>query len=106
MQDLWIVSDAPTRAAAIRRQLDGIFTVKIVEPGRLGDTQPPPRVLCDVDFSNGSQVASLKAWLGRKPKDGKVVFAVDKASHLQAIQAKALGAMHVLHRPLERKALL
>ncbi len=106
MQDLWIVSDAPTRAAAIRRQLDGIFTLHVVELGRIGDTPPPQLVLCDVDFTNGSQVANLKAWLGRKPNDGKVVFAVDKTSHLQAIQAKALGAMHVLHRPLERKTLI
>ncbi|HUI95605.1 MAG TPA: HD domain-containing phosphohydrolase [Xanthobacteraceae bacterium] len=106
MQDLWIVSDSPTRAAAIRRQLDGIFALHVVELGRMADTEPPPLLLCDVDFTNGSQVASLKTWLRRKPKDGKVVFAVDKASHLQAIQAKALGAVGVLHRPLDRKALV
>ncbi len=106
MQDLWIVSDSATRAEAIRRKLDGIFAPHVVAFDRIGDIEPPRDLLCDVDFANSGQVAKLKEWLGRKPKGGKVVFAVDKASHLQVIQAKALGAMAVLHRPVERKALI
>src|SRR5215472_14732631 len=106
MQDLWIVSDMPTKAAGIRRQLDGMFALHFVALSRIGETEPPPSLLIDVDFTNGSLVAGLKTWLGRKPKDGKLIVAVDKASHLQAIQARALGALGVLHRPLQGKALI
>jgi putative nucleotidyltransferase with HDIG domain len=107
MQDLWIVSDTPIKVAAIRRQLDEIFTLNFVALGRIDGTEPPPQqLLVDVDFANGSLVVELKKWLRRKPKNGKIIVVVDKASHLQAIQAKALGATGVVHRPLQRKALI
>jgi putative nucleotidyltransferase with HDIG domain len=106
LPDLWIVNDTPTKAAAIRRQLDEVFALHLVALARIGATEPPPHLLIDVEFANGTLVAALKEWLGRKPKDCKVIVAVDKASHFQAIQAKALGATAVVQRPLQRKPLV
>lgn len=106
MNELWIVSDLPSKAAAIRRQLDGLFDLHFVVVSRISEIEPPRYLLVDVDLTDSSQAAKLKAWLSRKPKDGKVIFAVDKASHFQAVQAKALGAMAALHRPLGREVLI
>jgi len=90
MQELWILSDRPTQAAAIRRQLDGIFEAHFVELGRIGATEPPQYLLLDVDFTNGSQVAELKEWLRRKPKGGKVVFAVDNSRRMMGLRGRSL----------------
>ena len=48
----------------------------------------------------------LKEWLKRKPKAGKVIFVIDKASRTEEIQANALGATDVIHRPINGRALL
>jgi putative nucleotidyltransferase with HDIG domain len=106
MQTLCIVIDTPTKAAAIRRQLDGIFDLDCLDFDRIGDTEPPRELLFDIDFSRSGRAAKVKEWLERKPKDAKVIFAIDKASHLQSIQATALGATGILNRPFERQALI
>jgi HD-GYP domain-containing protein (c-di-GMP phosphodiesterase class II) len=58
-------------------------------------------VLFDINLRDGQHLLELKEWLNRKPKDGKVVFITDKASHAQDIQARALGATHIVHRPFD-----
>ena len=59
-------------------------------------------VCCSTSISETApHLLELKTWLSRKPKDGKVVFITDKASHVQAIQAQALGATDIVHRPLD-----
>jgi putative nucleotidyltransferase with HDIG domain len=106
MQKLWIVSDTPSKAAAIRRQLDGIFDLRFLDLNRIRDTEPPQNVLFDVDCTHSGRVVKVKEWLRHKAKDSKIIFAIDKASHLQVIQARALGAMGILYRPFERKELI
>jgi len=103
---LCIVTDLPSKAAAIQRQLGGIFEPYWVELHRIHDAVPAPYLVFDVDFTRSERAVRVKEWLSRKPKDAKVIFAVDKASHLQTIQATALGATGILHRPFEREALI
>src|SRR3954466_13161512 len=106
MNKLCIFSDAGGKSAAIRRQLGGIFDLTFldVENVRAADSQLP--VLLDIDLSDGPHLLELKKWLSLKPKDGKVVCVTDKASHAQAIQALALGATNIVHRPLDAKTLV
>jgi putative nucleotidyltransferase with HDIG domain len=106
MQKLCIVIDTPTKAAAIRRQLDGIFDLDCLDYDRIWDTEPPRELLFDIDLSRSGRAAKVKEWLERKPEDAQVIFAIDKTSHLQSIQATALGATGILHRPIERGALV
>jgi putative nucleotidyltransferase with HDIG domain len=106
MQRLCIVIDTPTKAAAIRRELDGIFDLHCLDFDRISDTAPPRELLFDIDFGRSGRAAKVKGWLKRKPKDAKVIFAIDKTSHLQSIQATALGATGILNRPFERPALI
>jgi putative nucleotidyltransferase with HDIG domain len=106
MQRLCIVVDTPAKAAAIRRQLDGIFDLYCLDLDRICDTEPPRELLFDIDFSRSGRAAVVKEWLRRKPKDAKVIFAIDRTSHLQSIQATALGATGILNRPFERDALV
>ena len=106
MQTLCIITDTPAKAAAIHRQLDGVFDFCFLAFDRMLDADPPRNLLFDIDLTNNGRAVKVKEWLKRKPEDGKVIFAIDKTSHLQSIQAKALDATGILHRPFERKALV
>jgi putative nucleotidyltransferase with HDIG domain len=106
MQRLHVITDIPSKAAAIRRQMDGMFDLHCLDFDRIGDTEPAEHVLFDVDFSRSGRAVQVKEWLRRKPKDAKVIFAIDRTSHLQSIQATALGATGILPRPFDRDALI
>ncbi len=62
--------------------------------------------MVDVDLDKGCEFARLKAWLRRRPRDRKVVFAVDRGNRHQTVQAYALGATSVVSRPLDRMPIL
>ena len=106
MQRLYVITDTPSKAAAIRRQMDGIFDLHCLDVDRIGGIEPAEHVLFDVDFSRGGRAVKVKEWLRRKPREAKVIFAIDRTSHLQSIQATALGATGILPRPFDRNALI
>jgi len=95
----------PSKAAAIRRQVDGAFDLNCLDFGQIDGAEPAEHLLFDVDFSRSGRAVKVKEWLTHKPRGAKVIFAVDRTSHLQGIQATALGATGILHRPFDRKAL-
>jgi putative nucleotidyltransferase with HDIG domain len=105
MQKLLIVSDTPSKAAAIRQQLDGRWELQFLAFGEVVETEAAERMLFDIDLTDGSRVVELKEWLKRIRQHRKLIFTIDRDSHFQAIQAKALGANAVLHRPFDRNAL-
>src|SRR5437588_11185348 len=105
MPRLCVVTDTPSKSAAIRRQVDGIFDLHCLAFDQIGTTEPPGDLLFDIDFRKGDRAAEVKAWLRRKPTDAKVILAIDKTSHLNSIQATALGATGILHRQYDRQAL-
>ena len=67
---------------------------------------PEPYLVFDIDMHDGPHLLETKEWLKRKPKDSKVVFVIDETSHSEKIQARALGATDVIHRPIDGRALL
>jgi putative nucleotidyltransferase with HDIG domain len=105
MQRLCVVTDRPSKTAAIRREIDGIFDLHCLDFDGIGGTEPPGQLLIDVDFA-GNRALEMKEWLRRKPQDAKIIVAIDRTSHLQSIQATALGATGVMRRPLGRDALI
>ena len=67
---------------------------------------PEPYLVFDIDMHDGRHLLETKEWLKRRPKDSKVVFVVDETSRSEKMQAHALGATDVIHRPIDGKALL
>jgi putative nucleotidyltransferase with HDIG domain len=106
MHKLCIVSDLPSKATAIRVQLEGLFDTCCLDVDSMRDCTPPSRVLFDIDFSRSGQALQIKEWLKHKRTDATVIFIVDKASRLQTIQAMALGATGIVSRPFGRAELI
>ncbi len=106
MQKLCIISDLPRKAAAIRDRLEGFVPSICLGLDRMRHAAPPRWLLIDIDLARAEQAVRLKEWLQHKRKDAKIVFAVDAASRLQVVQATAIGATAVIHRPVEPAALI
>lgn len=69
-------------------------------------TAPGEFTLIDIDLNAGSRLARLKEWIARKPNGAKVIFVTDKSSHLEEMQASAIGGTGVIHRPFDGRKLL
>jgi HD-GYP domain-containing protein (c-di-GMP phosphodiesterase class II) len=59
-----------------------------------------PIVFLDVDLTDAGRVVKLKQILSNVSLQSKKVFLVDKGAHSQATQAKGLGAVCVVPRPM------
>jgi putative nucleotidyltransferase with HDIG domain len=100
MHPLAIVADAPDSADLLRGPLAKVFA-GTTHIGRAVPAFPPPKsVIVDIDLRDNTAFSELRTWLKRRPDDGVVIFAIDSAQHRQSVQARALGATAVLHRPL------
>ena len=106
MNHLSIFVDTSTDTEAIRRQLADVFELQFRPFDRIQDMMPEPYLVFDINMHDGRHLVEIKEWLKRKPKDGKVVFVIDETSRSEKIQAHALGATDVIHRPINGKALL
>src|SRR5258707_6910794 len=83
MNKLCIFSDTAAKSEAIRRKLGGVFDLTFLDIDNIHTMESQPRVLFDINLRDAPHLLELKTWLSRKPKDGKVVFITDKASHVQ-----------------------
>jgi putative nucleotidyltransferase with HDIG domain len=106
MHRILVVGNDRSRPEEVRGRLGDLFEVMFQPLERMLDVMPQPFTLMDVGLANDRELLSVKDWLKRKPKDAKIVFAIDKASHLQDARARALGASAVVHRPVEGPVLL
>ncbi len=102
---LSIISDTLLRAKHIGGELGGVFETQCLSLDSFSDAEPTEFTVGDVNL-DCKQISDLKIWLKRRPKNGRVVFLVDKGSHHQAVQANAIGATDVMLRPLKGKTLL
>ena len=102
---LSVFADAAHKRDAIRRRLKDYFELEFLELDEIEGVTLQPHLLFDVDFKDSPRLLELKERLKRKPKSGKVVFVTDRAIRIQTIQAQALGATDVIHRPLDANAL-
>ena len=103
---LSVCTDGPQKRDAIRRRIGDVFELTFLDLDEIQSAPLQPQLLFDINFSDSPRLLNLKEWLNGKPQGGKVVFVTDKASHIQAIQAKALGATDVVHRPLNAGVLM
>jgi putative nucleotidyltransferase with HDIG domain len=105
MHRLCVVSDT-AKSDALRTDLAGVFDVQFLSFDRVRDHEPDPFTVVDIGLRETSRLVEIKEWLQRKPRDGKAVFVIDKASRIEVTQAYAVGATHVVPRPLNGKELL
>ncbi len=89
----------------IRRRLGKDFELDFFDLDEVESVPLQPHLLFDIDFRESPRLLRLKECLKRKPPGGKAIFAIDRDSRLQAVQAQALGATDVVLRPLEARAL-
>src|SRR4029077_7900830 len=106
MNKLCIFSDTAVKTEALRRKLGGVFDLTFLDIDKIHATESQPRLLFDINLRDAPHLLELKTWLSRQPKDGKVVFITDTAPHVQAIQAQALGATDIVHRPFDAGTLI
>jgi putative nucleotidyltransferase with HDIG domain len=106
MNDLSVVVDGTSNLDGIRAQLKQAFAVSFFAPDQIEDIQPRSNVLFDIDVPASPHIPRIKAWLAKRPKGGKVVFAVERASWHARAQAAAFGASKIMDRPICGKALM
>ena len=106
MDRLTFFIDSDHAGDAIGRDLGRIFEVRILPVGLLQDASPGNYQVFDVNLHDVGLVLDIKKWLSRRPKGSKVIVAVDKTSRADKVQAFALGATDVIHRPVTSKALM
>jgi len=103
---LLVVGDAPGRGQEFARQLAGLFHVDFALLLAALKTKPEQQTLIDIDLDDFNKLLALKNWLNRKPENARIIVATDKGSRVQEARASALGAMAIIHRPLNPKILL
>ncbi|MBO0756723.1 MAG: HD domain-containing protein [Bradyrhizobiaceae bacterium] len=106
MGALSIVADSADSAVHIGRQVAGIFATRTFVRDRLPRAKPTKSTIIDIDLTNRAHFSDLKLWLERRPRGGKVIFAVERGMSGEAVQAFALGATDVVDRPIDSRVLL
>jgi putative nucleotidyltransferase with HDIG domain len=106
MDELSIVSDTADIAGDISRQVAGIFATQSHARHRLPRGRPGKYTVVDIDLRDTTHLSDLRLWLERRPKGGRVIFAVARGVRREAVQAFAIGATDVVDRPVDGKALL
>ena len=106
MDPLSVIVDSFSSLDAIRYELKDAFELHFYTVNQIKEIDPGRNVVFDIDVSACSDILEIKQWLATRPKGGKVIFVVDKASwHAQA-QAAALGASCICNRPLNGAVLM
>ena len=106
MDRLAILQESGAGAEQLCGQMAGIFEIELKQFDEMGRGPPGPYTVVDFDLNDISRLTALKQWLAHKPRNAKVIFAADKGSRLQEVQALAIGATDILPRPLNAKSLL
>jgi putative nucleotidyltransferase with HDIG domain len=107
VDSLLVVCESLREVQSVRRQLEGVFKTVPVPVNRLREAGPPgPYTLIGANLGDLGRISDIRDWLRKKPKGAKVVFITKKTSRLETLQAYAIGATDLVHRPFEGKMLL
>src|SRR5438128_4651079 len=90
----------------IRTQLASHFEIEFKPFESSLNSQLGRYSVFDFDLNDPTHLLKLKDKLKTRPKDAKVIFVTEKASHLQETRALAIGATDVIHRPVDARALI
>jgi putative nucleotidyltransferase with HDIG domain len=106
MQKLTIIGGAKIDFDSVVKEVAGILECEFKSFDAALGAPPGEYTLLDIGLNDSSRLVRLKDWIARKPNGGKVIFVTDKASHLEEMQASAIGATGVIHRPFDGRKLL
>jgi putative nucleotidyltransferase with HDIG domain len=107
VDNLTVICESLREAQTVRRQLEGVFRTVSVPVNRLWEAGPPgPYTLIGTNLADLAQISDVRDWLKKKPKGAKVVFITKRTSRLETLQAYAIGATDLVHRPFDGKTLL
>lgn len=106
MHKLTIVGTAKIDFNSLIKEIAGVVECEFKSFDAALDTAPGEFTLIDISFNEGSRLVRLKDWIARKPSGAKVIFVTDKASHLEEMQASAIGGTGVIHHPFDGRKLL
>jgi putative nucleotidyltransferase with HDIG domain len=97
---IFVDSDHSVGVDSIRRDFGSIFDLQFYGFDRIRDVAPGRFQIFDINLSDGARLEEIKKWAKARPKDSKLIIAVDKTSRAEKIQAYALGATDIIHRPV------
>jgi putative nucleotidyltransferase with HDIG domain len=106
MHKLAIIGGAKIDFESVVKELAGIVECEFKSFDAALGAAPGEFSLLDIGLNEGSRLVRLKDWIARKPNGAKVIFVTDKASHLEEMQASAIGGTGVIHRPFDGRKLL
>jgi putative nucleotidyltransferase with HDIG domain len=107
VDSLFVVCDSIRDAQSVRRQLDGVFKTVSIPVYGLREAGPPgPYTLIGTDLGDLPHISDIRHWLRQKPKGAKVVFITNRTSRRETLQAYAIGATDIVHRPFDGRTLL
>jgi putative nucleotidyltransferase with HDIG domain len=106
MHRLSIISDSAESARQISSGLTAVFETQVMRRDRIPAGQPTTYTFVDIDLTNTSNLSDLRLRLRPSPDARVVIFAVDEGDRHQAVQAFALGATALVHRPVDAALLL
>ncbi len=106
MRKLTIIGTAPDDFKSIVKGVADVFACDFKPIAATLGVAPGEFTLIDIDLNEGAQLGQLKDWIARKPSGAMVLFVTDKSSHLEVMQACALGGTDFIHRPFNKCELL
>jgi putative nucleotidyltransferase with HDIG domain len=106
MDRLSIISESRADSEDVRKPLADMFDIQWVGPNCLHESTPDAFTIVDLALGHPERMRALRDWLKRKPKNAKALFVVDAGSRVDAVRAQAIGATDIVHRPINRKALV
>ncbi|MEX2127252.1 MAG: HD domain-containing phosphohydrolase [Xanthobacteraceae bacterium] len=105
MNRIAVISDSAGRANDLKVRLAGFFEAEFFHLDGLPDAAPGEFTFVDINLRDPARVSSLKRWLKRRPANAQVIFGVIRESHLESIQAYAIGATGLFPRPVDGRLL-
>ena len=106
MHQLALYSDSPGSTLDLQHQFDGFCQLSCCSLRDISDRNPDLYTVIDTSLKDVSRLMELKDWLAKRPKGGKAIFVIDKASRIEEMRAFAIGATGVVHRPVKGRELL
>lgn len=98
---LAVITDRAERARDLAVRLRRHFETECFQLGKLPEVRPGEFTLVDICLQNSEQLSHLRRWLKRRSRNSRVIFAIDRDSHSESIQAFAAGATCLFPRPID-----
>jgi putative nucleotidyltransferase with HDIG domain len=105
MNRITVISDSVEWASDLKVRLAQYFETECFHLDKLPDVVLGEFTFVDINLIDPAQISRLKRWLKRRPKNGQVIFGVNRGSHLESVQAYAIGATDLFPRPVDGKLL-